>query len=252
MRELKRHPLSYAFPDMPEDEFQDLVESVRREGLLDPIVLFNGMVLDGWHRYRACIQARIEPRFTTFDGADPRDFVVSKNSRRRHLNKGQRATAIVQVWTWAHPGLMPDDNKLARMADASVATIKHAKSRVAEGLGGAVIRGDVPLKKARVSKRAKRVPLIEDNPSNKQGAEILRLRQLLRERDAQVLILSDQIQAFTESEKVVFEGAESINRLRLTTTRLSNENVALRQQIAEHERTLGIERPEGFSHATGT
>lgn len=85
------HPLCQALPDMPKGQFQELVADVRANGLLHPIVLLEDMILDGRHRYRACIECGIEPQFTPYAGTDPAAFVVSENLARRHLTESQRA-----------------------------------------------------------------------------------------------------------------------------------------------------------------
>lgn len=89
------HPLAELVPEMPVEQFEQLVEDVRAHGLLDPIVLHDGQVLDGRHRQRACEQASIEPRYIEFEGTSPADFVLSKNLARRHLSSSQRAALAV-------------------------------------------------------------------------------------------------------------------------------------------------------------
>ena len=59
---MKQHPLSAAFPAMDAEEFSELVEDVRKNGLRTPILIMDGMVLDGWHRYTACRAAGMTPR----------------------------------------------------------------------------------------------------------------------------------------------------------------------------------------------
>ena len=85
------HPLCLALPDMSAEAFRSLVADVRRNGLLRDIVLHEGMILDGRHRYRACLECGVEPRTTLFNGSDPIAFVISENVARRHLNESQRA-----------------------------------------------------------------------------------------------------------------------------------------------------------------
>lgn len=42
---------------------------IKTNGLSQPITLHNGFILDGGNRYRACMEAGIEPRFVEFEGA---------------------------------------------------------------------------------------------------------------------------------------------------------------------------------------
>lgn len=88
------HELSIAFPDMPAAQFKRLAEDIRENGLRHPIVLFEGRILDGRHRYRACIEVGVEPRFEQFAGDDPVSFVTSENAARRHLTESQLAYAV--------------------------------------------------------------------------------------------------------------------------------------------------------------
>lgn len=88
---LEFHSLCLALPDMSAEAFQALVEDIRANGLRHDVVLHEGLILDGRHRYRACLECGIEPRFVTFDGGDPLAFVISENVTRRHLNESQRA-----------------------------------------------------------------------------------------------------------------------------------------------------------------
>ena len=48
-----RHDLSSYWPDMADEDFLALKESIGYSGLLEPITLFEGQILDGWHRYNA-------------------------------------------------------------------------------------------------------------------------------------------------------------------------------------------------------
>lgn len=57
------HPLADLFPPMTDEEYQALKEDIARNGHQLPIVLYEGMVLDGCHRLRACKELGIEPEF---------------------------------------------------------------------------------------------------------------------------------------------------------------------------------------------
>lgn len=100
----ERHFLSAAWGDMPADEFQALVDDIAVHGQRDPIVIFDGSVLDGWHRYQACEQLLRNVKATELDAEeDPVAWVISKNAKRRSLSAGQRAMAVVECQKWAPP-----------------------------------------------------------------------------------------------------------------------------------------------------
>ena len=95
LSEMVLHPFCLAIPEMTESEYQELKEDISGSGLLEPIVVFEGMILDGRHRYKACTELGIEPWFKQFEGPDSAmDYVVSKNLRRRNLTDSQKA----MVW----------------------------------------------------------------------------------------------------------------------------------------------------------
>ena len=104
---LTRHPLSAVWGDMPRDEYQELVESIREHGLLDKTIwTLDGMVLDGWHRYRACLEAGNDQYMVLdwFPDRDPVQHVVARNAQRRHLSPSQRAGAIAACQEWRRQG----------------------------------------------------------------------------------------------------------------------------------------------------
>lgn len=91
------HPLCETLPDMPADQFSRLVEDIRANGLRHPIVLFEGKILDGRHRYRACTDAGVDPRYEQYTGQDALAFVLSENLARRHLSESQRAMVAAKI-----------------------------------------------------------------------------------------------------------------------------------------------------------
>lgn len=92
MIELKSHPLADLFPLMEGAEFERLVADIKDNGLRDPIILHDGLILDGRNRYRACCEANVKPTVKEWDGLGTAEaFVISKNLNRRHLNESQRA-----------------------------------------------------------------------------------------------------------------------------------------------------------------
>ena len=95
--QLQPHPLADLFPLMEGEPFRELVEDIRQHGVREPITLLDGMILDGRNRYRAALEAGVEPRFTTYQGDDPEAFVDSANLHRRHLTESQRAMRAAKI-----------------------------------------------------------------------------------------------------------------------------------------------------------
>jgi ParB-like chromosome segregation protein Spo0J len=91
------HELADAFPLMDDHRLRSLVDSIRMNGQRRPIVLHEGKVLDGRHRYLACLTAGIEPAFEEFGGCDPIQFVWDENGERRDLTDWQRAQAVTYL-----------------------------------------------------------------------------------------------------------------------------------------------------------
>lgn len=81
-------------PMMGDDEFDQLVENIKEIGLQNPIVLYQGQVLDGRNRYLACLKAGVQPKFIEFDGEDPVAFVYAVNIHRRHFTREQKLDLV--------------------------------------------------------------------------------------------------------------------------------------------------------------
>jgi hypothetical protein len=103
------HPLANIFPLMVEgsSEYEAFADDIRARGVLNPITMYQGLVLDGRNRVVVCDRTGIPsdsiPR-VEFEGADPFAFVVSMNLYRRHLTKGQLAAIAHGFVTSKHGG----------------------------------------------------------------------------------------------------------------------------------------------------
>jgi ParB-like chromosome segregation protein Spo0J len=96
--EYEIHPACAVIPLPPEEEINELANSIRTSGLLEPITLTKDqLLLDGRCRLKACTIAGVEVRTEIFQGDDPVMFVLDKNIRRRHLSKVQREIAVAQL-----------------------------------------------------------------------------------------------------------------------------------------------------------
>lgn len=80
------HPAAAAFPFISDDEIMALAQDIEANGLIHPIVLIDGEILDGRNRLQALTKTNITSvAVTDFPGGDPLDYVLSLNVHRRHL-----------------------------------------------------------------------------------------------------------------------------------------------------------------------
>lgn len=109
------HPLAELFPLIEGASFDDLVADIRANGLQDPIVTYEGKILDGRNRWRACEAAGVTAVTREYTGTDPLVYVVSHNLHRRHLDESQRAMVASRIANLPHGGA-----KYLNITDASI------------------------------------------------------------------------------------------------------------------------------------
>lgn len=91
------HEIANIFPLLRGEELTGLVEDIQENGLIEPIWLYEGKILDGRNRYLACCEAGIEPLFRQYEGDDPIGFVISLNIKRRDLTSTAKAIAAYKA-----------------------------------------------------------------------------------------------------------------------------------------------------------
>jgi DNA methylase len=93
------HRYADLFPMMQADEFSSLVENIKQHGLREKVWLFQGKILDGRNRYKACLQSGVTPEFRQFTGDENQALqaVISWNLERRHLSSSQKAAIGVEL-----------------------------------------------------------------------------------------------------------------------------------------------------------
>lgn len=134
---------------MSEDEYRQLVESMRESGFDEtyPIVLYEGQIIDGRHRYQAALEAGVDPIFVEWypkDGDTPERFAMRSNVRR-HMTVSQRAAYAVAMM-----GDKATIKEMSEVANVSPTTISKAKMVAEERpeMIHEIIEGEVTMEEA--------------------------------------------------------------------------------------------------------
>jgi hypothetical protein len=95
---LRGHELANLLPMIDGAAFENLKADIAKNGILEPIILFEGQILDGRNRYRAGRELGVLGRanFKVFDGsyAEAEAFVFSTNFLRRQMTNAQKQDVI--------------------------------------------------------------------------------------------------------------------------------------------------------------
>ena len=86
-------PCVELFPAMNSDEFNALKQSIQRNGQSEPILLFQGKVVDGRHRLKACQELGIKPKVQTLNVENYENFIQTDAA----INRGNSGGALVNL-----------------------------------------------------------------------------------------------------------------------------------------------------------
>lgn len=175
MMQYKLHTLAFVFPPLSREEYEKLKASIRENGQLEPIAVFNGEIYDGRHRYQACVELGLDPIVTELaPDCNFLTYVVAKNNDRRHMTESQRSMVagklaklkVGQVGNGRKVEVSIDTPTLEQAADmlnvgrVSVARAKQVLDAGSKEIIEAVEAGQLP-----VSFAAKFVTEEDDKPT---------------------------------------------------------------------------------------
>ena len=187
--EPKYHELSTVFTSFEDtNEFEGLVISVKKYGLFEPILMWQGWIVDGRHRHKACLKSEVEPEYEYLPDDMPfnvvRDRVVAANLMRRHLTTGQRAMTAAALanmtvgrnWESNRPNSANNkSNKDAgdqlNVGKTAVKTAKDIK-RDAPDLAEKVKKGEMTLNAADTERRKRQGLPEKTNAPKPKGLEL--------------------------------------------------------------------------------
>lgn len=120
---------------------------MKTEGGREALVTWEGIILDGRNRFKACSIAGVKPRLAEFKGTDPLAFVVSHNLRRRHLDESQRGMVAAKLANMKRVDTLKQNSdssidpsgavtqtQAAAMLNVSVPTVKRSKKVITDGV----------------------------------------------------------------------------------------------------------------------
>lgn len=86
-------------PPLTDDEFQRLEKSILAEGVREPIITWDGTIIDGHNRYKICTKHGLvcpnrEREFESRDAA--KIWIYNNQLGRRNLEAGQKAALVIE------------------------------------------------------------------------------------------------------------------------------------------------------------
>jgi N6-adenosine-specific RNA methylase IME4 len=115
------------------DRLAALAESIRQNGQREPIMLYQGRIVDGRNRYQACQMLGVEPVLEHLpDDIDPWDYVWDLNAERRELMADQRYL-IWLSWNEKSTAWKAEQQRIRDEANAGRAEAAGARPRQDDG-----------------------------------------------------------------------------------------------------------------------
>lgn len=116
------HPLAEIFPWPSREQFEELVKDIKTNGQRHPILVMDGVIVDGKTRELACFVAGIEPTYEEWHGGGSvASLVFSLNMARRHLSESQRALLAAKLVPQIQKEIAADSKKITPNAQVSEA-----------------------------------------------------------------------------------------------------------------------------------
>ncbi|TXH16508.1 MAG: hypothetical protein E6R03_05385 [Hyphomicrobiaceae bacterium] len=141
---MKEHPAASIFPMMDEEAYELFKADIKENGQREPITVWQGQLLDGRNRLKACEELGIKPATFELDKSiDPISWVLSHNLHRRHLDTSQRGMvaaklASLPVGSNQHSKegtqkCAPSVEQAAELLNVSPRTVNNAKKVIDKG-----------------------------------------------------------------------------------------------------------------------
>lgn len=151
VRKLSKHPFN-VMPVMTAEERKDVMLDIKTYGYDSnfPIILYQNMVLDGWHRQEICEELQVAPLYEEFLGNDLEAYdLVWRAAKRRNITSSQWAVAAMRA--------QPMMEEILAKIKAEKAEKLHGNQNARKGKqkGESIPPSDLPKKERDESRRLK-------------------------------------------------------------------------------------------------
>lgn len=132
------HEVANLFPMMEGEAFDSLKKDIAANGLIEPVWLHNGKIIDGRNRYNACRETGAELKVREWSGQGSLvGFIVGLNLTRRHLTTSQKALIGLDMLP-----LLEAEAKERQIQAGHLYGKNHPKKEVSAGLPEAKKKSD--------------------------------------------------------------------------------------------------------------
>ena len=132
------HSAAENFPLLDESRYADLRRDIENQGQREPITLYDGKVLDGRNRLRACCDLGIDPLVAdkTAEIGDPYAYVWSLNGERRDLAGNEQRYLIWQACREGSAAFQAEKQRIADEANRKRAEATKAQHAISNPRAG--------------------------------------------------------------------------------------------------------------------
>ena len=219
---MQAHPYADLFPMMSDEAIKATADDIAQQGLLVPIIIFEGKILDGRNRRIACKIAGVTPTYEEYSGNNPLGFVVAHNLHHRHLTESQRAMVAAKLANLENGtnrhilGSSIDEARIsqpaaAAMLSVSVPSVTRAKAVVEHGtdeLNNLVTTGQVSVN---AGSYFAKLPQAEQAAITAGGAEAVKAKATEIRKETN----QKRADELAEPEPLVVDGVEEARKRRL-------------------------------------
>lgn len=141
--EYQFHELCTIFP-VHEDELEKMTENIKKNGLIDPIIQYEGKIIDGRNRLLACQKANVEPTFRILNTTlELSEYVIAKNLKRRHLSSGERTRIGIEICKYVKKEKELDKG----LSEKQIAAREYAENKIIADMGNTTIKNVEDVKR---------------------------------------------------------------------------------------------------------